>query len=167
MKKNLIETDKFILTFDLDFNDKSKNCLTTTKEFINRLLNEMDIKGDDEEYENIVEDIIFAAVFTTLVFLEKIIVKKQNINIDEEVFKEFRAFYKQLATSETKIEISTDYKYSILSIISSILRKIQETIDCILEGQNKKILDLSYVNSKIETEFDTAHLYLALQIKVE
>lgn len=167
MKKSLIDSDKFILTFDLDFNDKCKNCTTSTKEFINRLIKELNIEDNDEEYLLIVEDVIFASVFTALTFLEKIIVKKQQIGVDEDQFKEFKAFYKQLSTAETKLDISSDFKYNVLSILSSIIRKINETIDCILEGQNKKILDLSYVNSKIETDFSTAHLYLAIQIKLD
>lgn len=167
MKKTLIESDKFILTFDLDFNDKCKNCTTSTKEFINRLVKDLNIDENDEEYLLIVEDIIFASVFTALTFLEKVIVKDQQIGVDEEQFKEFKAFYKQLSVAETKVDISSDYKYIVLSILSSIIRKIKETLDYILEGQNKKILDLSYVNSKIETDFSTAHLYLAIQIKLD
>lgn len=167
MKKTLIDSDKFILTFDLDFNDTCKNCTTSTKEFINKLVAEMNISETDEEYYLIIEDIIFASVFTSLTFLEKNIVKKQSVCIDEEMFKEFKAFYKQLAVAETKVDISSEYKNLVLSILSSIVRKIHETINYLFEGQIKKILDLSYVNSKIETEYSTAHLYLALQIKME
>lgn len=167
MKPNLIDTNNFIIVLDLYFSENSINCITSPSQFIDRLLDQVKISKDDEEIESIVGDIVFSSTFTILSSLEKCLIKRTTLLMDEEIYKEFKAFYKQLSIAETKIDFGSEEMFSVLSIMSAVSKKICDVLDCVMEGQNKKIYEIVYINSKIDIKNLNAQLYLVFQIKLE
>lgn len=167
MISNCIENPTYLLAFDLDLSERNHNSSTTPKEFIERFLTSVPFCKEEDEHDIIMADVVLTALFTIMAFIEKKMVKGEMVYIDEDLYKEFKAFYKILATAETKISFTSDYLPQILSILSSVSCKIEKMLELSIHGTTKKILDVMYVNSKTEVKADKVHLYLVLQIKTQ
>lgn len=161
----MIDNPIFVLAFEIDLNDTNINCINGADVFIERIFKESKIDWDDEEKDVIIGDIILAVVFSVLSFLEKKLIKDEDSLIDEDLYDSFKGFYKLTAVAETKVNFNSDQMTHTLAILSSVCNHVKTMLQLAIENSGKIILNINYVNSKVEIENDKIILNLVLQIK--